>query len=142
MVTAPVAVSEPPATVIAPLELLVPRPMVPTVAVPPVTMKPELKSTVAALLRRMLTSVAENVPPLTRNVLPKSELVRTAPKVAVPASSVKQAAPTPSAPASPGRRRRASRRSTCSCTPAVTPTFTAPVPVLRTRPRRAAACRR
>ena len=56
----------------------------PTVTVPPLTMKPLLKSTAAALLRRMFTSVAENVPPLMRNVLPESEFVRTAAKVAVP----------------------------------------------------------
>ena len=43
-----------------------PRPMVPTLAVPPATMNPELKSGVPALLRRMLTSAAEKVPPLTR----------------------------------------------------------------------------
>ena len=90
-VTVPVAVSEPPVTLRAPFELLVPRPMVPTVTVPPLTMKPELKSGAAALLRRMLTSVAVNVPPLIRNVLPESEFVRTAPNDAVPESPAKLA---------------------------------------------------
>ena len=128
MVTAPVAVSDPPATVSAPLELLVPRPMVPTVAVPPLTMKPELKSTAAALLRRMLTSVAENVPPLTRNVLPKSELVRTGPKVAVPESSVKRPATPPPIVTRPVVD--IEPPLTCRRAPAVTPTLTVPVPVL------------
>jgi hypothetical protein len=86
-VTVPVAVSDPPLTLSAPFELFVPRPMVPTVAVPPFTMKPELKSGAAALLRRMLTSVAVNVPPLIRNVLPESEFVRTAANDALPESS-------------------------------------------------------
>ena len=66
MVMVPVAVSDPPATVIAPFEFCVPRPIVPTVATPPFTMNPELKSTAAALFLRMFTSVALNVPPLTR----------------------------------------------------------------------------
>src|SRR5262245_2304187 len=86
-VTVPVAISEPPLTLSAPFELLVPRPTVPTVTVPPFTMKPELKSGLPALLRRMLTSVAVKVPPLIRNVLPESEFVRTAPNDALPESS-------------------------------------------------------
>src|SRR6185436_16106010 len=72
---------------IAPVELLVPRPIVPAVAVPvPVTMKPDVKSAAAAPLRLTFTAPTVRLPPLTRRVDEKSEFVRNVPMRADPPS--------------------------------------------------------
>ena len=70
----------------ATVEFCVPRPIVLALLVPPVMMKPDVKSGEAPALRRMFTSPTVSAPPLTLNVPLKSELVRKLPIVAVPLS--------------------------------------------------------